>query len=131
MKVAHFHESRPSLNVIQQRVLHENNSTPWTEDLCTDWTEYQEDQARHKAWKELPNRSLSQKTGASLHMMERLFSLSGGKEDHTKDQQLAGEFTSKSMALYRWTIRFQYCLLDDCPMNWSVPSLGNQEELPY
>ena len=53
MKAAGFQESNPCRGVIQKHVLWHDSlpTSPDVDEFSKDWTEYQEDLARHKTWK--------------------------------------------------------------------------------
>ena len=74
-------------------------------------------------------------SGASLPLMEKVLSLSAGKNTRRQtnaDLQTARGFHKRGQGLYLafscswWQFRFRYCLLDDDARSWCILALGNQ-----
>ena len=67
-KVAHFQEAHSSCNVIQKRICDERNPNSLEfKDLSAEWTEHEEDQARHRALKLLNQRHKIKGPFADVH----------------------------------------------------------------
>ena len=90
MNVADFHTANLGRNVIHKRVWHERLPTsPDFDELCKVWTDYQEELARHKAWK--LNTKLCMNRGAygDVHSTTIFSKARSGKYIHDKtDEQV-------------------------------------------
>ena len=107
VKVAYFQETRLTRDVIQNDSDKTGNPTLSLEDWSVDWTEYQEDQTRHKAWKSHKGSYSIKRSYVDVRKIEILKRiLPNRRSEHIQvniDHKIQGQDVTVSTATYPCT----------------------------